>query len=143
MTVGNRRDPYLAFNFRVEIEGLTVARFTEVTGLQVEIEVHDYREGGLNDYIHKLAGPTRYPSNLILKKGLTDVKELWEWHQEVMQGKIERKNVSIVLLNEVGDEIQRWNFAHACPVRWIGPELKAKSGEVAVQTLEMVHRGLM
>lgn len=142
MAVGERKDPYLAFNFLVEIQGLTVGGFTEVTGLQVEIEVHDYREGGLNEYMHRLAGPTRYPSNLVLKHGLTDVEGLWKWHQDVRQGKIERKNVSIVLLDNAREEKWRWNFVKACPVRWIGPELRADRAEVAVETVELVHRGL-
>jgi phage tail-like protein len=142
MAVGDRKDPYLAFNFLVEIKGLTVGGFTEVTGLQVEVEIHDYREGGVNEYIHRLAGPTRYPSNLILKHGLTDVEELWKWHQEVRQGKFKRKNVSIMLLDSAREEQRRWNFAQACPVRWVGPELRAGTAEVAVETLELVHRGL-
>src|SRR5262245_21656651 len=98
MAVGTRTDPYLTFNFLVEIEGLVVGAFTEVAGLQVETEVEDYREGGQNGYTHKLPGPTRYPSNLVLKHGLTDAETLWEWHQQVTQGNIQRKNGSIVLL---------------------------------------------
>jgi phage tail-like protein len=141
MAVGERKDPYLAFNFRVEIEGLTLGGFNEVSGLQAEIEVHDYREGGLNQYIHRLAGPTRYPSNLILKHGLTD-QVLWQWYQDVIQGKIERKTGSIVLLDSAGEEAWRWNFDQAYPVRWSGPELRAGTAEVAVETLELAHHGL-
>lgn len=119
-----------------------VAGFSEVTGLQVETEVQDYREGGLNDFMHKLAGPTRYPSNLVLKHGITDKRELWKWHQDVAHGKVERKNGSIVLLDAAGEEMWRWNFEGAYPVRWNGPDLRANTAEVAVETLEMVHRGI-
>ncbi len=142
MAVGQRTDPYLSFNFLVEIEGLVVGGFTEVTGLQVETEVEDYREGGQNDYIHKLPGPTRYPSNLVLKHGLTDAETLWEWHQQVTQGNIQRKNGSIVLLNSTGEETWRWNFVGAYPARWSGPDLRAGTAEVSVETLELVHHGL-
>lgn len=142
MAVGDRSDPYLGFNFLVEIQGIAVAGFMEVSGLQVEVEVHDYREGGLNEYIHKLPGPTRYPSNIVLKRGITDVDALWKWHQDVTQGKIERKNGSIVLMNSAGEEKWRWNFVEAIPVRWAGPDLRASAAEVAVETLELVHRGL-
>ena len=142
MAGGHRQDPYLTFNFQVEIQGLVVGGFSEVLGLQVEIEVEDYREGGLNDYIHKLAGPTRYPSNLVLKHGLTDVDGLWKWQREVTQGVIKRKNGSIVLLDSTGEERWRWNFSGAYPVRWVGPELRAGSADVAVETIELVHRGL-
>jgi phage tail-like protein len=136
-------DPYLGFNFLVEIEGILVGGFSEVTGLQVEIEIHDYREGGLNDYIHKFAGPTRYPVNLILKRGLTTSGTLWQWHQEVRQGVIKRKNGSILLLDSAGEESWRWNFTEAYPVKWVGPDLRAATAEVAVETLELAHRGLM
>jgi phage tail-like protein len=142
MELGHRKDPYLTFNFLVEIKGLVVGGFSEVSGLQVEIEVEDYREGGLNDYIHKLAGPTRYPSNLVLKHGLTDVDGLWKWQREVTQGVIKRKNGSIVLLDSTGEERWRWNFSGAYPVRWVGPELRAGTADVAVETIELVHRGL-
>jgi len=142
LAVGDRTDPYLTFNFLVEIQGLVVGGFSDVTGLQVEIEVEPYREGGLNEYVHQLAGPTRYPSNLVLKHGLTDIDGLWKWHREVTQGVIKRRNGSIVLLDSAGEERWRWNFSGAYPVRWVGPELQAGTAEVAVETVELVHRGL-
>jgi phage tail-like protein len=142
MAVGDRNDPYLSFNFLVEIEGLVVGGFSEVTGLTIEVEVEEYREGGLNAYMHKLAGPARYPSNLVLKHGLTDSDTLWAWHQDVARGTIQRKNGSIMLLNSAGEEQWRWNFTDAYPVRWVGPDLRAGSAEVAIETLELVHRGL-
>jgi len=146
MATGRRSDPYLAFNYKVEIEGIERAGFSEVTGLQVEVEVHDYREGGVNEYIHKLAGPTRYPSNLILKGGIIDSEQLWKWHKEVRTAKkgerFKRQNVSIVLQDSAGEELRRWNFQGAYPVRWTGPELRAGTAEVAVETLELAHHGL-
>lgn len=142
MAVAERTDPYLAFDFLVEIEGVVVGGFTEVAGLQSEVEVQDYREGGRNDYVHRLAGPTRYPSNLILRRGLTDAATLWEWHYSVTQGRVVRKNGSVVLLDSARQEGWRWNFLQAYPVRWNGPELRAASSAVAVETLELVHHGL-
>jgi phage tail-like protein len=142
MALGARADPYSAFNFLVEIDGLVVGGFSEVTGLHVEIEVHDYREGGLNDYIHRLAGPARYPSNLVLKRGLVDSDTLWIWQRDVTQGIIERRNGSIVLLDDTRQEAVRWNFTGAYPVRWNGPELRAGSSAVAIETLELAHHGL-
>jgi phage tail-like protein len=142
MAVGDRADPYLSFRFLVEIEGLVVGGFNEVTGLTVEVEVEEYREGGLNAYVHKLAGPVRYPNNLVFKHGLTDRDTLWSWHQDVASGNIQRKNGSIVLLDSTGEEQWRWNFVDAYPVRWVGPDLRAGSAEVAIETLELVHRGL-
>ena len=77
--VGARHDPYGAFSFLVEFDGLVAGGFSEASGLQVVVELHDYREGGRNDYIHRLAGPARYPQNLVLKRGLTDNDTLWAW----------------------------------------------------------------
>jgi len=140
--LGIRNDPYMAFNFLVEIEGLLVGGFSEVTGLQIETVVETYREGGLNEYEHKLTGPTRYPSNLILKHGLTDIEMLWSWHQDVTQGNIERKNGTIYLLDRQRLPAMWWDFMEAYPVKWTGPELRAESNTVAVETVELVHRGI-
>jgi phage tail-like protein len=136
-----RKDPYLGFNFVVEIQGLQVAGFTEVSGLQVEVEVQDYREGGLNTHLHRLPGPARYPTNLVLRRGLVN-DELWRWHQEVVQGQITRHNGSIILRDAGGKERWRWNFEQAYPVRWSGPDLRAQSAEVAVEVVELAHRGI-
>lgn len=137
-----RNDPYLALNFWVQIEGVLVAGFQEVTGLTVETETEDYREGGVNEYVHRLAGPTRYPQNLVLKKGLTDVESLWRWHQQVVSGEVRRRNGSIYLLDRAGLPAMWWDFADAYPVKWSGPELRAEQGAVAVEQLELVHRGI-
>ncbi|HET6420516.1 MAG TPA: phage tail protein [Geobacteraceae bacterium] len=139
--LGLNGDPYLNFNFLVEIEGLLVGGFTDVTGLQAEIETHEYREGGLNDYIHRLAGPVRYPSSLALKHGLTDSTVLWEWHRDVRSGIIERRNVTIILCDTTGLPSASWTLEKAYPVKWSGPDLKADSNTVAVESVELVHCG--
>jgi phage tail-like protein len=143
MSTGDRHDPVLAFRFSVEIGALHVAGFSEVSGLQAEIEIQEYREGGVNTYIHKRAGPTKYPSNLILKKGLTDSTELWSWYTDVLRGKIERKQVDVVLMNNAGEESRRWKVQNAYPVKWTGPDLKGAASEVAVETFELAHEGLL
>jgi phage tail-like protein len=142
MAVGARSDPFLSFSFLVEIDGLVLGGFSEVTGLQTELEVLDYREGGMNEYVHKVAGPARYPANLVLRRGLTDARALWEWQHAAATGSVERKSGSIVLLSDAGEEVWRWNFVDAYPVRWTGPELRAGSATVAVEALELAHRGL-
>jgi phage tail-like protein len=142
MALGDRRDPYLSLRFLVEIEGLVVGGFSEVSGLQAEVEVESYREGGTNEYVHQLPGPTRYPQSLVLRHGLTELDTLWSWHQEVQRGVIRRRNGSIVLLDAAGAEGWRWNFVGAYPVRWSGPELRAGTSDVAVETVELIHHGL-
>ena len=141
MSPGMRKDPFLSFQFAVEVEGLVAGGFSDVDGLQIEIEVQDYREGGRNGYIHRRAGPDKFPANLVLKKGLTDVKSMWNWYWDVVQGTVDRKNISVLLLDENGEELARWNFEQAYPVKWSGPQFKATSNAVAVETVELVHKG--
>ena len=143
MPVGRQRShPYAAFRFLVEIEGLVVAGFTDVSGLDMEIEVESYREGGLNAYVHVLPGAMRYPSNLVLRRGLTDADSFWRWYRDAARGRVVRRNGSIVLLDTAGDEVWRWNFVDAYPVRWLGPQLSAAALAVAVESVELAHRGI-
>lgn len=124
----------------VEIDHLIVAGFSEVSGLSVETEVEEYREGGVNDFVHKLVKGTRHVP-IVLKRGLTDSDVLWKWHNDVVQGKITRRSGSIILFNESYDEHRRWSFEEAYPIKWIGPDLNASSSEVAIEQLELAHNG--
>ena len=138
---GRRDDPYLSFRFLVEVQGLLVGGFSEVSGLQAETETEEIQEGGVNDHVHKLPKLTRH-QNVILKRGMTDSETLWRWHNDVVNGKIERKNVFIILMDSVGNEVWQWYFERAYPVKWTGPDLRADSSTVAVETLELVHDGI-
>jgi len=139
---GIDKDPYVSFRFRAEIDSLLVSGFSEVTGLTFETEVETFREGGVNAHEWQLAGPTKFPSRLILKRGLADADALWSWYRDVMNGSIVRKNVTIVLLNHAGEEKWRWVFRGACPVKWSGPEFRAGAAEIAFESIELVHNGL-
>lgn len=136
-----RNDPYHAFNFFVEIEGIFAGGFSECSGLEVEAETYAYREGGVNDFEHTFVGPFR-SGPLVLKRGLTLVDSLWLWFQETMRGNIVRKNGTVYLLNQMHIPVVWWNFKEAVPVRWTGPELNAGSNEVAFTSVELAHRGL-
>ena len=140
--LGARLDPYLGFRFLVEIEGLIVAGFSEVSGLAAEVETFPYREGGLNDFRHELPGPASFP-RLVFRRGLTDFDNLWSWHEDVRRGTIDRRNGSIILGGEsIEHGLWRWNFVGAYPARWVGPDLRAEAATVAVESLELVHQGL-
>lgn len=134
-------DPYLSFRFLIEIKGVVEAGFTECSGLQVETEFEEYREGGVNEFVHRLPKMTKYQT-ITLKRGITDSDSLWKWHQDVVKGKFKRQNGSILLMDVSGEEKLRWNFENAYPVKWAGPELKAEQGTIAIETLELVHHGL-
>jgi phage tail-like protein len=141
MPTGQKADPYRGFRFRIEIDGISAAHFSEVSGLQVETETEPYEEGGVNDFVHQLPKRTKYP-HITLKRGITDVDTLWKWHQDVVSGKFKRKNGSIILLNEAGEDTWRWNFTNAFPVKWSGPDLKADSSTVGFETIELTHNGI-
>ncbi len=143
MPVGQRTDPYRGFRFRIEIDGLMVGGFSEVSGLHHEIETEDYNEGGVNGYAHKLPKSVKYP-NLVLKRGITDADNLWKWQRSVgkKQTKIDRKAVRIILLDEEGKEKITWRCLLAYPIKWTGPDLKADANGVAIESLELAHCGI-
>lgn len=140
---GIRLDPYRAFNFLVEIDGLLAGGFREVRGLEASVQVREYAEGGENGYVHKLPGETRHP-NLVLSRGLSDLDALWAWFDEVSRGVIRRRNISIVLLDPERAPAMWWDIKDALPVKWTGPTFNAEGGtEVATESIELVHRGIV
>jgi phage tail-like protein len=139
--LGVRLDPYQGFNFLVEIEGILAGAFSECTGLTIETEFIDYREGAVNDYVHRFAGPTKYPP-LVLKHGLTQIDGLYVWHQDVTRGKVKRRNGTIYLLDKNHIPAAWWDFKEAFPYKWTGPDLRADSPSVAFEAVELAHRGL-
>ena len=137
---GTRVDPYGNFNFLIEIDGISRAAFHEASGFDSTIDVIEHREGGDNLTPRKLPGMTKY-SNIVLKWGITDDAQLYQWHLDAVKGKIARKNGSIVLLDRQGQEKLRWNFVGAWPSKWKGPDFTAEGNDVAIETLELAHEG--
>lgn len=141
MATGKRTDPYGGYNFLVEIDGITQAGFQEVSGLDSSTDTMDYREGNDPKHVRKLPGLNKF-SAITLKRGITDSDELWKWRATVIDGKVLRKNGSIVLLDSTGKEKLRWNFFNAWPSKWAGPSLNSTSAAIAVETLEITHEEL-
>lgn len=141
MATAKRVDPLGNFNYTVEIDGITRAGFSDVSGLDSTIDVHEYREGGENTTVRKLPGPTKY-SNIVLKWGLTDDRELYDWHLDCVKGTVSRKNGSVVARDLQGNEVVRWNFRSAWPTKWDGADFSAKGNDVAIETLELAHEGV-
>lgn len=139
---GSRNDPYAAFNFIVEIENVTVAGFHEISGLTTETDAIDYRNGDEENIVRKLPGLKKV-TPIAMKRGYTDSIELWEWRKKVLDGKTERQSGSVVLLDEARQPVLRWNFREGWPSKWEGPSLNAKNNEVAIETLEIQHEGLV
>jgi len=138
---GERTDPYRNFRFRVEVEGLQQAGFSEVTGFDASFDVVQYREG--NDVIttRKLPGLARY-GNITLKWGATESMELYEWIQECVQGTVERKTVTIIAIDEEGSDVATWQVIESWPVRYTAPSFNGQGAEVAIELLELAHEGM-
>jgi phage tail-like protein len=119
-----------------------VAGFSECSGLEATLEVLEYKEGGLNSYVHKFPTRASY-SNISLKRGITYLEDdLWTWHQGFVQGMGKRKDGLIVLLDESRKPCKVWKFKRGIPLKWIGPSLNAAQSGVAIETLEISHEGL-
>lgn len=127
--------------FYIEIDNKKEAVFTEVSGLSVEVSIEDYPEGGNNEYIHKIIGRAKI-GNVTLKQGMTKSQDFLKWVMDVSQGKIERKNISVVMYDLEGNVVQRWNFLEAAPIKWTGSQYQASGNTSAVETFEFVHRGM-
>ena len=142
-----RDDPYAAFNFEVSIEGISDdpqavrGSFSEVSGLDVEVAVIEYRNGSEDLTVRKLPGLKKF-SNIVLKRGITRDLRLWNWMESVLNGSVVRANGHIVLLDESRAEVRRWNFRRGWPCKFSGPALKASANEIAIETLEICHEGL-
>jgi phage tail-like protein len=141
--LGVRLDPYMAYNFLVEIDGLLTGGFREVRGIESSVKVEEYAEGGNNGYVHKIPGVAQY-QNLVLSHGLTDIDALWSWYDRVTRGVIRRKNMTIMVLDRQRLPVMWWDVRDALPVKWTGPAFNAsQESEVAVESVELIHNGIV
>ena len=138
-----RQDPLRNVRFRLEIDGLQVAGFSEVAIGATTTEAIDYREGNEHLRVRKFPGITKY-GNVSLKRGVTDTRELFDWHQQIVQGQINssRRNVVIVVLGEAGDDRARFVVSNAWPTKYDPSELNAKGNEVFIECLELANEGI-
>ncbi len=142
MPNGERDDPYPNSNFLVEIDGIAVAGFSEVIAPAASVTVIEYREGGEVGAVRKIPGLVKY-SNIILTRGVTESTELYDWWRSVETGNIQRRNMSIVFLNQRREEVVRWNIREAWPTRYQAfSDLNAKGDDVVIETVEIAHEGI-
>ena len=131
-------DPFRAFNFKIEIGGVTEGHFTEVSGLGAKVTPISYREAGNSQVVHYVPGRVEY-SEITLRYGVTRSRELFDWFKTGVAGHVQRKNLSIVLFDADGTtEVGRWNLVNAWATEWRGSLLDAHSQEVAIESLTLV-----
>lgn len=140
-----KEDPIVSAWFGLEFQNQIVGAFRECTGLGSENEVVEYKASGpKGEYVvKKVPGRLKW-NNITLKRGITEKSmDMWDWRKLVEAGKIDdaRKNGSIVMFNQKGDQIARWEFVNAWPSKITGPSANAQNNEVAVEELELTHEG--
>jgi phage tail-like protein len=143
MATGDRKDPFRGFNFRVEIDGINVGSFSEVSGLSSDTDPVEYRNGDdVPLSVRKLMGLRKYP-NLTCKRGYTDNRELWSWRNNIVLGLPDRRNGAIVLMDEERRDVMRWEFEAGWIQKIDGPSLNAKGNDVIIESVEIVIESLI
>jgi phage tail-like protein len=138
-----RHDPLRNFRFRLEIDGIATASFSEVAIGGTTTDVIDYREGTDPAHVRKLSGLTKY-GNVTLKRGVTVSLELFEWHRRIVTGQLaaNRKNLVIIVLDEAGADTARYVVSEAWPIKYDPGDLNAVGNEVFIELLELVNEGV-
>ena len=142
MPTGVRNDPYRSFNFRIEIDGVTLASFSEVTGLATEGDAVPYREGADKVNLSRQLVGQRKVGPITMKLGITKNLELWNWYAAIAAGQPLRRNGTIVLQDEAHNDVLRFEFSNGWINKFEGPHLTASGNEVAIESVEIVHEGL-
>ncbi|QUQ65642.1 phage tail protein [Kutzneria sp. CA-103260] len=139
---GVRQDPFAAFNFTLDIDGLDgVHGFSECTGANTEQDVIEYREGSMDITVTKIPGLKKF-GDITLKRGYTTSRDLWEWRKTAMDGKVVRRGGHLILNDEAGKPALRWTFTNAWAKKYSAPTFNAKTNEVAVEELVLAVEGL-
>lgn len=144
--MADREDPLVAFKFGLEIEGKLAGYFQTVSGIGSESEVIEHKivDDNTGETINqKIPGRLTW-TDITLKRGVTSSIDVWEWRQEVVDGKVDdaRTNCSIVAYNQANDEVARWNLESAWPSKVVGPEMDSGGTDLMVEEMTIVHEGL-
>ena len=155
MTIGNRKDPVLGYNFAVTlldsssaIATISIsiglepqAGFSECSGLELTMTPEEYKQGGENYTVRKFPSRITWP-NLRLKRGVAFSNDLWEWCYGFVEGRGKRRDGIITLRNDEQVAVRVWKFVRGLPVKWSGPSLNAMQNQVAFEEIEISHEGL-
>jgi len=132
---------YGAYNFFLEIEGVTkdqktvVGGFKKVSGMDSHTEIIEFKHGN-DPFVRKKPGRTSY-ANIVLERGFTASDDLWDWRQKIEKGEIDRRSGSIIVLDQNMEEIARYNFFDGWPCKWEAPPMDAESSGMAIEKIEL------
>lgn len=137
----------IANRFLLEIDNQQIGVFREVRGLEVTVGVTEVREGGQNNYVHRLPGRMTWP-NLVFKRGLTDSNAVFEWMTRTSGegfaaagNKVVRSTGAVTAIDAEGERLRSWEFIDMMPVRWKGPDFSVESSTPLEEELEITHHG--
>lgn len=133
--------PYGKFRYKVEIDGLEAGGFSEASGFDASIDVIEYREGDMVQTPMKLPGLKKY-GNITLKKGVADSMVMYEWMIAGVEGEVERKTITITILDETETATASWQVINAWPTKYTAPDFNATASDVAIESLEIAHEGM-
>jgi len=141
--MAERKDPFRNFRFKLEIDSIVQAGFSQATIGDITQDPIEYREGDEPPTARKIPGLVKH-SNLTLKSGTTDSRDLYEWRKKVEEGnmKLARRNIAVILNDADGTPKARWEFENCWPSKYHAPDLDAKGNDVAIESLEIVHEGM-
>ncbi len=133
--------PHTRFRYKVEIDGIDAGGFSEATGFDASIDVVEYREGDMETTPSKVPGLKRY-GNITLRQGLVDSTAIYDWMITGVNGAVDRKTITITLLDEEGAPAASWQVINAWPMRYTAPDFKASASEVDIESIEIAHEGM-
>ncbi len=142
--MGSKADPLVSFHFGLEVSGVIIGAFTEVSGIGSEHEVIEHKtiSDGTKERVQKIPGRLKW-ENIVCKRGITDNMDMWKWRKEVEDGNVEsaRKDGTITMFNDLGAPVAQWTFDRGWPVKVSGPSVKSDGNEVGVEELTIAHEG--
>ncbi len=140
-----QRDPLIGAHFALDVDGVVSAFFATASGFSnsTEVVTHQAVDASGKSVLQKIPGDLTW-DDLTLGRGITDSLALWEWRQKVIDGDVEgaRANGSVIMYNQAGEEVARFNFVNAWPSAWKGPDVGAEDQSVAIEEITIAHEGL-
>ncbi|MCC8152683.1 MAG: phage tail protein [Lachnospiraceae bacterium] len=133
--------PQGKFRYKVEIDGLEAGGFSEASGFDASIDVIEYREGDMVQTPMKVPGLKKY-GNITLKQGVTDSTVMYDWIIAGVEGEVERKTITITILDETETAAASWQVINAWPAKYTAPDFNATASEIAIESLEIAHEGM-
>lgn len=138
-------DPSVSFHFMLEVGGKVTGYFTAVDGIGSESEVADHKvvDSNKKPVVMKIPGRLTW-SEITLKRGITDNRDVWDWRKEVEDGNVNsaRVNGSIHMFDQSGEEVAKWDFINAWPSKVSGPGISSENSEIAIEEITIVHEGI-